>query len=92
MRMRDYGVRHGVFVKHSWQRWGYDCRYPDILPARLSPEDFRRARAAASQADVLFLPHDNYFDYFPDAHGFSFDDVLFDACGHPVTACWNGRW
>ena len=33
-RAAKYGVRDAVFVKHDWQRWGYDFRLPDVFPPR----------------------------------------------------------
>jgi len=87
-----YGLTDAVFVKHNWQRWGYDYRLPDIYPPDGSIDDFRAMVEACKRHGVLFCPHDNYIDFYPDATGFSYDDILFNADGTPQKA-WlnNGR-
>jgi hypothetical protein len=39
---------------------------------------------------VLFAPHDNYTDYYPDADGFLYEDVGYDENGAPLRA-WPGQ-
>ena len=84
-----YGVTHAVFVKHDWQRWGYDYRLPDIFPPAGGLEPFLAMRRAAQDAGMLFCPHDNYIDFYPDARNFSYDSVVFDKNGQPVPAWYN---
>ena len=84
-----YGLNHALFVKHDWQRWGYDYRLPDIYPPRGDPEAFRAMRDAARRAGMLFAPHDNYIDFYPDATDFSYDHVAFQADGTPHKAWLN---
>ena len=31
-RAAEYGMKDALVVWHSWQRWGYDYRLPDIYP------------------------------------------------------------
>jgi hypothetical protein len=39
---------------------------------------------------VLFAPHDNYIDFYPDAEGFSYrSEIAFRAPGEPVRAWYN---
>lgn len=84
-----YGLGGSVFVKHDWQRWGYDYRLPEIYPPRGSFEDFRAMVDAAKRHDILFCPHDNYIDFYPDAEGFSYEHVLFNRDGTPQKAWFN---
>ena len=83
-----YGITDAVFVRHGWQRWGYDYRLPETCPAD-RPEEFAELREACAKAGYLFCPHDNYIDYYPDAEGFSYDDIVFNADGTPFKAWYN---
>jgi hypothetical protein len=84
-----YGVTDAVFVKHVWQQWGYDYRLPDIYPAGGSFEDFCAVVEACKRNGILFCPHDNYIDFYPDAAGYSYDHILFNADGTPQKAWFN---
>ena len=88
-RAAKYGLNHSIFVKHDWQRWGYDYRLPEIYPPAGGLEPFREMRAAAKRAGILFAPHDNYIDFYPDAEGFSYARVVFQADGTPHKAWFN---
>ncbi len=84
-----YGLTHSVFVKHAWQRWGYDYRLPEIYPPRGGLETFRAMPEACREHGILFAPHDNYIDFYPDAEGFSYDHIIFNADGTPQRAWFN---
>lgn len=84
-----YGLNDAIFVKHVWQRWGYDYRLPEIYPPSGSLEDFRAMAGAAKRQGMLFCPHDNYIDYYPDADGFSYDHIIFNRDGTPQKAWFN---
>ncbi len=84
-----YGLTHAVFVKHDWQRWGYDYRLPEIYPPAGGLAPFRELREAARRAGMLFAPHDNYIDFYPDAEGFSYDRTVFHADGTPHQAWYH---
>ena len=88
-----YGLTDACVVWHNWQRWGYDYRLPDILPPNPqlgSEEDFGRLGRVCRQAGVLFAPHDNYIDFYPDAEGFSYvEQIAFRPDGQPVKAWLN---
>ena len=86
-----YGVTNAVFVKHVWQRWGYDVRLPEIYPPRDGLDAFLEMRNAAKDAGMLFCPHDNYIDFYPDAENFSYDSICFTEGGQPVRA-WYNSW
>ena len=84
-----YGLNHAIFVKHAWQRWGYDYRLPEIYPPAGGLEPFLAMRAAAEKAGILFCPHDNYIDFYPDAEGYSYDRIVFHENGQPMKAWYN---
>jgi hypothetical protein len=84
-----YGVSDAIFVKHVWQRWGYDYRLPEIYPPAGGLEPFLAMRTAAAQAGMLFCPHDNYIDFYPDAEGYSYDRIVFHENGQPMKAWLN---
>ncbi|MDX9978492.1 MAG: sugar-binding protein [Lentisphaeria bacterium] len=88
-RAAKYGLNHSIFVKHAWQRWGYDYRLPDIYPPRGGLEPFLAMRDACRDNGILFAPHDNYIDFYPDATGFSYDHIIFNRDGRPQRAWFN---
>jgi len=88
-RLVKYGVTDCVYVWHNWQRWGYDYRLPDIYPARGSHEEFLRLAETCRKHGILFAPHDNYIDFYPDAEGYSYDHIIFHEDGTPQKAWYN---
>jgi len=85
-RCFDYGLTNALVIMHAWQRWGYDYRLPDIFPPHPglgSLEDMRDLGETCRAAGVLWGLHDNYIDFYPDATGFSYDHIVFDAEGKP---------
>jgi hypothetical protein len=84
-----YGLNNSIFVKHAWQRWGYDYRLPEIYPPHGSFDDFQAMRKAAADAGIIFAPHDNYIDFYPDAADYSYDHIIFNADGTPQKAWFN---
>ena len=88
-RVARYGVTDAVFVKHVWQRWGYDYRLPDIYPPSGSQGDFMALAEACRRSGILFAPHDNYIDFYPDAEGYSYDHIVFNPDGTPQKAWFN---
>jgi hypothetical protein len=88
-RAARYGVTDAVFVKHDWQRWGYDYRLPDIYPPRGSLADFLAMADACKRNGILFAPHDNYIDFYPDADGYSYEHIIFNSDGTPQKAWFN---
>lgn len=88
-RAARYGMAHAVFVKHVWQRWGYDYRLPDIYPPSGDLSDFAAMVEACKDAGILFAAHDNYIDFYPDAAGFSYKHIVFNEDGTPQRAWTN---
>ena len=94
--LAKYGVTNAVYVRHVWQRWGFDYRLPEIWPLdnrqpHGSQKVFLDLVATARRHGILFVPHDNYIDHYPDAAGFSYDDTVFDENGAPVKAWFNSN-
>ena len=84
-----YGLTNSVFVKHVWQRWGYDYRLPEIYPPHGDPDAFNDMRAAARDTGILFCPHDNYIDFYPDAENYTYDHICFTENAQPQRAWYN---
>ena len=87
-----YGLTNSVVIWHSWQRYGYDYRLPDITPANPnlgSLEEFQSLIRTCQEQGALFAPHDNYIDFYPDAEGFTYDAVAFQKNREPVWAWLN---
>ena len=88
----QYGLTDAVVVWHDWQRWGYDYRLPDIFPPNPGGgtlEDFVALARTCQRHGVLFAPHDNYIDFYPDAEGFTYDDIVFRPDGQPMRAWYH---
>jgi hypothetical protein len=91
-RSFTYGATDSLLLIHSWQRWGYDYRLPDIYPPAEqfgSLAEFRELAQFCRDRRVLFAPHDNYMDVYPEADGFSYDRIAFTAAGEPQTSWYN---
>ncbi len=89
-----YGCTDALVIYHNWQRWGYDYRLPDIFPPNPqfgTLEDFVKMVEVCNRFGVLFAPHDNYIDFYPDAEGYSYRHICFTPDGNPVRA-WFNEW
>ncbi|MFA0757053.1 MAG: hypothetical protein YPKNTGVA_002585 [Candidatus Fervidibacter sp.] len=89
-----YGCTDALVIYHNWQRWGYDYRLPDIFPPNPqfgTLEDFVKMVEVCNRYGVLFAPHDNYIDFYPDAEGYSYRHICFMPDGNPVRA-WFNEW
>ena len=84
-----YGLNDSIFVKHVWQRWGYDYRLPEIYPPADDAAAFGAMRASCRDAGILFCPHDNYTDIYPDCDGYTYDLTVFNLDGTPQRAWFN---
>ncbi|MBR4975925.1 MAG: hypothetical protein IKY61_02640, partial [Thermoguttaceae bacterium] len=88
----DYGLTDSLLIQHVWQRHGYDVRLPDIWPPR--PEqgslaDLQETQAFCDKHGIPFGLHDNYIDFYPDADGFAYDDIIINPDGQPQKAWYN---
>ncbi|NLN92092.1 MAG: hypothetical protein GX130_02130 [Candidatus Hydrogenedens sp.] len=87
-----YGLTNSVVLWHNWQRHGYDYRLPDITPPNTrwgTFQEFLELVAICHDHDVLFAPHDNYIDFYPDADQFSYDHIAFHKNREPFWAWLN---
>ncbi|MBR5710504.1 MAG: hypothetical protein IKX40_07075 [Thermoguttaceae bacterium] len=94
-----YGVTDAMFIKHDWQRWGYDVRLPDIwgkdgdeyllAPGVGTYEQLRAFSEYCASVGIPFALHDNYIDYYPDADEFGYDKITFHENGKPRLAWIN---
>jgi len=91
-RAMRYGLTNSLVVWHNWQRWGYDYRLPELYPPNPqwgTFEEFRQLVDVCKRHGVFFAPHDNYIDFYPDAEGFSYSDIVFRPNGQPYRAWFN---
>ena len=87
-----YGLTDSMLIQHVWQRYGYDVRLPDIWPPNSKQgtlEELIETQNFLDNNGIPFGLHDNYIDFYPDADGFSYDDILFEADGQPQKAWYN---
>jgi len=84
-----YGVDDAFFMRHLWQRWGFDYRFPEICPAAGDTNAFNRMVGVAQAAGIRFVPHTNYTDFYPDAEGFSYDKIQFRENGRPASGWFS---
>ena len=90
-----YGLTDAAVVWHNWQRWRYDYRLPDIYPPNPEGgtlEEFIALADLCRRNGVLFAPHDNYIDFYPDAEGFSYDKIAFQPDGEPKRAWFRAEF
>lgn len=91
-RAFEYGATNSLVIMHVWQRWGYDYRLPDIFPPEPklgTLEDLQYLGQTCDKYGVRWGLHDNYIDFYPDATGFSYEHITFDANGNPRKAWIN---
>ena len=88
----EYGMTNSAVMWHNWQRWGYDYRLPEIWPPNPqfgTLEEFQRLAQVCKENGVLFAPHDNYIDLYPDAESFSYGNISFSPQGLPIRGWLN---
>ena len=52
-------------------------------------EELQALAALCREHNVIFAPHDNYIDFYPDADEFSYKHIGFNNDGHPIWAWLN---
>lgn len=88
----DYGLTDSLLIQHVWQRYGYDVRLPDIWPPRSEQgtlDDLKETQAFCDKHGIPFGLHDNYIDFYPDADGFNYNDIIMNPDGQPQKAWYN---
>ena len=82
--LKSYGVDHAAVIWHVWQRYGYDVKLPDHLPAdpRMGGDEaMTRLAAAAREVAYPFSLHENYIDFYPDAPSYDPAEVVLTPKG-----------
>ena len=82
--LKGYGIDHAAVIWHNWQRYGYDVKLPDHLPANPSlggDDAMKRLAAAAREVAYPFSLHENYIDFYPDAPSYDPKDVVLTPAG-----------
>ena len=91
-RMIAYGLTDSLLTVHVWQRWGYDYRLPDVYPPDPkygTVEDMQKIAEVCASRDIPWGLHDNYIDFYPDAEGYTYEDICFTEDGRPIKAWLN---
>ena len=81
---KSYGIDQVAIIKHVWQRYGYDVKLPDHLPAdeRFGGDDaMALLGATAKRLGYVFSLHENYIDFYPDAPSYTPKHVALDPKG-----------
>jgi hypothetical protein len=82
--LKSYGVDNAAVIWHNWQRYGYDVKLPDHLPANPAfggDEAMKRLAAAAREVGYPFSLHENYIDFYHDAPSYDPKDVVLNEKG-----------
>ena len=90
--LKDNGVDHVVIIQHDWQRYGYDVKLPDHLPANPrygGDEGMKIFGEAARDCGYIWSLHENYIDLYPDAPSYDPAARVLQADGTPSLAWYN---
>ena len=90
LALKDHGVDHVAIIQHVWQRYGYDVKLPDHIPAdpRYGGEEGMRAFGkAANECGYTWSLHENYIDLYPDAP--SYDPVARVLLAEALYRAWS---
>lgn len=90
--LKDNGVDHLVIIQHDWQRYGYDVKLPDHLPANPAyggDAGLIEYGRAANECGYLWSLHENYIDLYPDAPSYDPAARVLRADGSPSPAWYN---
>lgn len=90
--LKDHGVDHLAIIQHVWQRYGYDVKLPDHMPADPrfgGDEGMRLYGRTANDCGYLWSLHENYIDLYPDAPSYDPAARVLRADGSPSPAWFN---
>ncbi len=90
--LKDNGVDHAVIINHVWQRYGYDVKLPDHIPAdpQFGPEEAMIEYGnAALEVGYLNSLHENYIDLYPDAPSYDPSAIVLREDGSNSLAWFN---
>jgi hypothetical protein len=90
--LKDNGIDHVAIILHDWQRYGYDVKLPDHLPA--NPQFGGDAGMiafgrAANDCGYVCSLHENYIDLYPDAPSYDPATRVLNGDGSPSKAWYN---
>jgi Family of unknown function (DUF5696) len=91
--LKDNGVDHLAIISHVWQRYGYDVKLPDHIPAdpRYGGEEgMVEFGKAANDCGYVWSLHENYIDLYPDAPSYDETACVLTATGEKSKAWFNG--
>jgi len=91
--LKDNGVDHVAIIQHVWQRYGYDAKLPDHIPANPQvggDEGMIEFGKAAKECGYVWSVHENYIDLYPDAPSYDATARVLLADGSPSKAWFNG--
>ena len=90
--LKDHGIDHLAIINHAWQRFGYDVKLPDHIPANPGlggDEGMRLFGLAANECGYVWSVHENYIDLYPDAPSYDATARVLRADGTPSLAWFN---
>ncbi|MCP4643250.1 MAG: hypothetical protein GY851_22575, partial [bacterium] len=90
--LKDNGVDHVAIISHVWQRFGYDVKLPDHIPADPrfgGDEGMIEFGKAANESGYVWSLHENYIDIYPDAPSYDPAVVVQNSDGSPSKAWFN---
>ena len=90
--LKDNGVDHLAIISHVWQRYGYDEKLPDHIPAnpQFGGDDGMKVFGkAANDCGYLWSLHENYTDLYPDAPSYDATARVLRADGSPSPGWLN---
>ncbi len=92
LALKDYGVDHVAIIQHVWQRYGYDVKLPDHLPANPAfggDEGMIAFGKAANACGYVWSVHENYIDLYPDVPSYDPTARVLLSDGSPSKAWYN---
>ncbi|MBI3922168.1 MAG: hypothetical protein HY318_12175 [Armatimonadetes bacterium] len=90
--LKDNGVDHLAIIQHVWQRYGYDVKLPDHIPAYPQfggDEGMIEFGKAANECGYVWSVHENYIDLYPDAPSYDPTARVLWTDGSPSKAWFN---
>ncbi len=90
--LKDSGVDHLAIIQHVWQRYGYDAKLPDHIPANPhmgGDPGMAEYGKAANECGYVWSVHENYIDLYPDAPSYDASARVLKADGEPSKAWFN---
>lgn len=90
--LKDNGIDHVAIINHVWQRWGYDVKLPDHVPANPGlggDEGMIAFGKAANESGYVWSVHENYIDLYPDAPSYDETAAVLRADGSKSPAWYN---